>query len=245
MKNRVDLSVVIPAYNEEGVIGRCVARTRAFFKSRHARFEMIVVDDGSKDGTAAAVRELAKRHPELSLLSCPGNMGKGYAVRKGVLAARGGEILFLDADLSTAPSQWPKLESRLRAGADVAIGSRKMAGARLLRRQPWWRERMGKVFTFLVRAMLVDVSDVTCGFKAMKREAARRVFSKALVNDWSFDAEFLFLASRMGMRIDEVPVAWRDDPSTKVRLLRDTFSSLKGLLFIRLGALLGRYGRLG
>lgn len=242
---KVGLSIVVPAYNEEETIGGCVEKTRRYFRSRGDGFELVVVDDGSRDKTARVVRRLAQKCPELRLISYPQNRGKGYAVRKGVLGAGGAEILFMDADLSTSPSEWPKLRARLRAGADVAIGSRKMAGAKLLRRQPWWREYMGKVFTFLVRSLLVDVSDVTCGFKAMKRDGARRAFSRAVINDWSFDAELLFLASRMGMRIDEVPVAWRDDPNTKVRLFRDTLSSLKGLFLIRLGAFLGRYGRLG
>jgi dolichyl-phosphate beta-glucosyltransferase len=116
-----------------------------------------------------------------------------------------------------------------------------MAGARLLRRQPWWRERMGKVFTWLVRRVLVDVSDATCGFKAFSRAAARALFSRARLDDWSYDAEILFIARRKGMRIDEVPVVWRDNPNSKVRVVRAALNSLRGLLRIRLNDAFGRY----
>jgi len=188
-----------------------------------------------------AARRSARRFREVRVVAYPVNRGKGHAVRRGVLAARGVRILFLDADLATRPEEWPKLERRLDAGADLAIGSRKMAGARLLRRQPWWRERMGKVFTWLVRSVLVDVTDVTCGFKGFTRKAARALFMRARLDDWSYDAEILFVAWRKGMRIDEVPVRWKDNPDSKVRVVRAALNSLKGLARVRLNDALGRY----
>jgi dolichyl-phosphate beta-glucosyltransferase len=176
------------------------------------------------------------------VISYAPNRGKGCAVRKGVLAARGRRILFLDADLSTRPEEWPKLERRLDDGADLAIGSRKMAGARLVRRQPWWRERMGKVFTWLVRHFLVDVTDATCGFKGFTREAARALFARSKLDDWSYDAEILFMAGRAGIGIAEVPVAWKDNPDSKVRVASAALNALVGLLRIRWNAAVGRYG---
>ena len=242
-RGRPVLSVVVPAYNESGKIGPCLARLRSFFRSAGLPFEVVVVDDGSSDSTVSEARSALRGFRNGRVITCRPNRGKGYAVRRGVLASRGGRILFLDADLSTNPAEWPKLSRRLDGGADLAIGSRKMAGARLVRRQPWWREKMGKVFTWLVRFFLVDVTDATCGFKAMTRRSARALFSVQRLEGWSFDAEVLFLARRAGMRIDEVPVRWRDNPRSKVKPVRDAVLSLAGIIFIRWSALAGRYGR--
>ena len=238
---RLRLTVVIPAYNEAGKIGPCLDRIRGFLGRGRIPFEVLVVDDGSTDATVVEARQALRGFRNARIISSASNRGKGHAVRRGVMAAQGERILFLDADLSTEPGEWPKLSNRLDGGADLAIGSRKMAGARLLRRQPWWREKMGKVFTWLVRFTLVDVSDATCGFKAMMRGPARSLFSVQRLDGWSFDAEVLFLARRGGMRIDEVPVRWRDNPRSKVRPVRDALLSLAGIVFIRWSALAGRY----
>jgi dolichyl-phosphate beta-glucosyltransferase len=233
--------VVVPAYNEGGKIGPCLSRVGSFFRRSGVPFEVLVVDDGSSDSTLAEARCALRGAANSRIIAYRPNRGKGYAVRRGVLLARGERILFLDADLSTDPSEWPKLARRLEGGADLAIGSRKMAGARLLQRQPWWREKMGKVFTALVRFLLVDVSDATCGFKAMTRRAARALFSVQRLDDWSFDAEVLFLARRAGMLIAEVPVRWRDNPRSKVRPVRDALRSLAGIASIRLFFMAGLY----
>ncbi|MEK7476590.1 MAG: dolichyl-phosphate beta-glucosyltransferase [Candidatus Coatesbacteria bacterium] len=235
------LSVVIPAYNEALRLGSACAAVAAFCRRSRRPFEIVIVNDGSRDATREAAALVAGRWREVRVISYPVNRGKGYAVRRGVLAARGRRILFLDADLSTRPEEWPKLERRLAAGADLAIGSRKMAGARLVRRQPWWRERMGKVFTWLVRRFLVDVSDATCGFKGFTREAARALFARSRLDDWSYDAEILYIAQRRGLRIDEVPVVWKDNPNSKVHVAGAALNALRGLVRIRLNDLLGRY----
>ena len=237
------LSVVVPAYNEGGKMRPCLARVLAFFRGRRKPFEVVVVDDGSTDSTLAEARLALRGFHNSRIISLGQNRGKGCAVRRGVLASRGSRILFLDADLSTDPSEWVKLERCLDKGADLAIGSRKMAGARLIRRQPWWRENMGKVFTWMVRRLLVDVSDATCGFKAMTARSARALFSVQRLDDWSFDAEILFIARRHGLRIDEVPVRWRDNPRSKVRPVRDALRSLVGIALIRWSAMVRRYGR--
>jgi len=234
-------SIVIPAYNEALRLRGALSAVRRFFRRQRGSFEIVVVNDGSRDATEEEAKRISRRWPEVRVISYAVNRGKGYAVRKGVLAARGQRILFLDADLATLPEEWPKLDRRLDDGADVAIGSRKMAGAKLIRRQPWWRERMGKVFTWLVRSVLVDVTDVTCGFKGFTRKAARALFMRARLDDWSYDAEILFVAWRKGMRIDEVPVRWKDNPDSKVRVVRAALNSLKGLARVRLNDALGRY----
>jgi dolichyl-phosphate beta-glucosyltransferase len=233
----------VPAYREERRIGIACDRLARYFRKRRVRFEIIVVNDGSSDGTLAAARSAARRWREVRVISYARNRGKGGALRAGILASRGDRVLFLDADLSTRPGEWPKLERRLDRGADLAIGSRKMAGARLVRRQPLWRESMGKVFTWIVRRLLVNVSDVTCGFKALRGAVARDLFRRSRLDDWSFDAEVLYLAAKRGLRIDEVPVVWKDNPASKVRIVSATLGALAGLARIRWNDLLGRYGR--
>ena len=244
MARPLALSIVVPCYREARRVQRTATVLAEYFRKRRGPFEIILVNDGSPDATEREARAAARRLREVRVLSYARNRGKGHALRKGILAARGKRLLFLDADLSTKPDQFPKLETRLINGADIAIGSRKMKGAHLVRRQPWWRENMGKVFTGLVRRLLVDVSDVTCGFKAMRTDVAKELFSKQVLNDWSFDAEVLFLAERSGYRIDEVPVVWKDNPDSHVRVLSAALASLKGLMLIRWNVARGQYGRL-
>ena len=235
------LSIVVPAFNEERRIGHCAGRLAEYFRKRKNRFEIIVVNDGSSDATAEAAKAAARRVRELRLVTYARNRGKGHALRKGVLASRGSRILFLDADLSTKPEEWPKLEARLNRGAKLAIGSRKMAGADLVQHQPWWRESMGKVFTWLVRSLVVEVSDVTCGFKALDGKSGRALFASQVIDGWSFDAEILFIAARRNLRVDEVPVQWKDNPNSKVRIVQATLGALWGIARIRWNASQGVY----
>ena len=236
-----ELSLVIPAYNEERRLGPTLQRVLPYLASRNQSFEVLVVDDGSSDGTVALAASFAPRWP-VRVLKNGRNRGKGYAVKRGMLEARGRYAVFADADLSTPVEELERFLPHLAAGCDVVIGSRKMQGARIHHRQPLHRELMGRVFTFLVRLLVVGgISDITCGFKAFRQAAARGIFCRLRLEDWSFDAELLFLTRRLGLRLQEVPVSWSDAPATKVRLLRDTLSSLRGLLRIRLNAWLGRY----
>jgi dolichyl-phosphate beta-glucosyltransferase len=236
------LSVVIPAFNESGRIGAPLLAVRDYLQAQPYRSEVVVVDDGSTDTTFDLVCEAARGStlPVRAFRYQP-NAGKGYAIKFGVAHARGRHVLFTDADLSTPIEETSRLLAALEAGADVAIGSRKMAGADIVVHQPWLRERMGKVFTWLARQLIADVSDVTCGFKAFRGAAARDIFSRVRVYDWSFDAEVLLLATRFGYRITEVPVRWADCAGTKVRLGRDVLRSLQGLARIRLNAARGAY----
>jgi hypothetical protein len=158
-----------------------------------------------------------------------------------MLEARGDLVLMTDADLSTPIEELERLLARLRDGAQVAIGSRKMPGASIEVHQPFLREAMGRIFTWLTSRLVVDVSDVTCGFKLFTRRAATAIFSRTTLDDWSFDAEVLFLARRLGLGIVEVPVAWRDVPGTKVHRGRDAVRSALGLARIVLNRARGRY----
>jgi dolichyl-phosphate beta-glucosyltransferase len=238
----LELSVVIPAYNEAGRITAPLRTLAGYLRAHHPSSEIVLADDGSTDGTGVLVEELAAElGVRVNVLAAARNRGKGHAVRRGMQAARGDLVLMTDADLSTPIDELAGLAAAIRAGADVAIGSRKMAGATIEIHQPALREAMGKVFTWLTRAIVVDVSDVTCGFKLFRRDAARAIFSRAVLDDWSFDAEALFLARRLGFVLVEVPVRWRDVAGTKVRRGRDAVESALGLVRILVNQARGHY----
>jgi dolichyl-phosphate beta-glucosyltransferase len=231
-RTSVDFSLVVPAYNESDRL----LRTLPEMRERLARllpereFEIVVVDDGSEDGTADTARRLLDGFPG-RVLSYGENRGKGYALIRGMLGARGAIRLFSDADLSTPLAEIPGFLAAHAAGADAVIGSRKRPGADVERHQPVIRESMGKVFTALANILVVSgVSDFTCGFKSFTARAAEDVFSRMTSHDWSFDVEVLWLVRRLGYRLKELPVRWRDDPRTKVDLKRDTLRSFVGLM---------------
>ena len=236
-----ELSVVIPLFNEARRLAGPLREIGRWLASTGLDAELVLVDDGSRDGTLDLVKQIA---PELGLpvhaIRYARNRGKGHALKVGFEAATGERILFTDCDLSTDLACAPQLLAALDE-ADIAIGSRHMAGATISERQPVLRQTMGAVFTLLVRATTADASDVTCGFKAFRGERGRELFGKVRVFDWSFDAEVLFLAQRAGYRVVEVPVEWHDEPGTKVRLARDVLASLLGLARIRWNALRGLY----
>jgi dolichyl-phosphate beta-glucosyltransferase len=239
------LSIVVPMYNEAPRLPASMPQFVAFVKSQPYSCEVIVVDDGSADDTPEVARRLLTELPAVRVIESRPNRGKGAALRVGMTASRGRFVLFTDADLSTPPDEIAKFWPWLRKDYDLVIGSRKMAGAVLTVRQPWWRERMGKVFTWLSdRIATRNISDVTCGFKIFSSRAAHDLFRRGRVDDFSFDAEILFLAQRRGYRIKEVPVSWHDERGTSVRVLRDAVKALRGLFRIRANYTLGRYGDL-
>jgi dolichyl-phosphate beta-glucosyltransferase len=245
-RTQPELSVVIPAYNEAGRIAEPLRRIHHHLAGRGLSAEVVLVDDGSTDGTPDVVRRIAAElGMALRVLGSPGNRGKGHALRLGMTSARGRAVLMTDADLSTPIDELDRFLPWLRDGAQVVIGSRKMHGATIEVRQPLLREMMGRVFTFLTRLLIVRVSDVTCGFKLFTREAAHEVFSRLTLDDWSFDAEALFVARKLGYGIREVPVTWRDAAGTKVHRGRDAVRAGLGLARIRLNALAGRYALRG
>ena len=239
----IRLSVVIPMYNEATRMRQSLPRLLAYLAAQTYSYEVVVVDDGSSDGSADLARELLADVPHHRVIVSRPNGGKGKALRVGMPTARGTYVLFTDADLSTLPTELDKFWPWLESGWDLVIGSRKMAGSVLVRRQPWLRERLGKVFTWLSDLLATrDISDVTCGFKAFRQEAAHDLFRRAQINDFSFDAEILYLAQRRGYRIMEVPVTWHDERGTTVRIGRDAVRALRGLFRIRWNAAGGQYG---
>ena len=235
------LSVVIPAYNEEAVIGGTVEAVEAYLTEAKISHEIIVADDGSTDRTVSVVRALSDHRPAVRVVQTS-HRGKGAAVRRGMLEALGEYRLFMDADHSTPIGEWQRCAPWLRDGYSVVIGSRKIPGAEIKTHQPPLREAMGKVFTWLTNTVLATgVSDVTCGFKCFSSEAARHVFGLQRVSGWGFDAEILFIARRCGYRVKEIPVTWTDDASTKVHLITDALRSFRELISIRMAARRGGY----
>jgi dolichyl-phosphate beta-glucosyltransferase len=235
------LSVVIPAYNEERRLGPSLEKVFSYLKGRRRPFEVLVVDDGSSDGTAPLVRKLSKKHKGLRLVMNGGNRGKGASVRHGVEQAKGTEILMSDADLSTPIAELAALEKALKR-ADIAIGSRALDRGRITRRQPFYREAGGRFFNLLVRALTVKgIADTQCGFKLFKAEAARRIFAMQKVPRFGFDVEALFLAKKLGYRVAELSVAWENSPETKVRPVRDGLRTFLDLALIRFYDLRGHY----
>lgn len=210
------LSVVIPAYNEEARVGGTLARMTAWLDGRGEDYEILVVDDGSRDTTARVVEEAARRQPRVRLLSLPANRGKGAAVRTGVLASRGGEVLFSDADLATPIEELAKLRAELARGHDIAIGSRALPGADIRVRQHRVRELMGKTFNVIVRSLVGGaIRDTQCGFKLFRGDVARELFAASRVDGFAFDVEILLLA-RPRYKVAEVPVVWRHVEESRV-----------------------------
>jgi len=242
-----ELSIVIPAYNEEKRLGRTLARIRDYFAGLAPGLdgiEIVIVDDGSADGTARVAQEWAREMPAVRLVSNGENRGKGYSVRNGMLAARGRVALFTDADLSSPIEESGKLLDALAAGNDIAIGSRALDRSLIAVHQSRVRELAGMIFNGFVRILMgLRFHDTQCGFKAFARERCRIIFEQQRIERFGFDPEILFLARRHGLRAAEVPVRWAHDPATKIHMLRDSLLMFSDLLRIRWNWLLGRYPR--
>lgn len=230
------LSVVIPAYNEEGRLGPSLVRVKEYLAAQTYQSEVLVVDNASTDRTSDVARSAGVevvREPK---------RGKGAAVRTGMLAARGEYVLFSDADLSTPIEEVERLMAALEAGHDIAIASRALPDSQLLVRQPWYRELVGRLGNLLVRLVAVHgIADTQCGFKLFPRHVAQRLFGAQRMGGIAFDMEVLFLAQRLGMKIAEIAVTWIDSPDTRFSRVRDSLDALKDLARIRINWLLRRY----
>ena len=215
-------SIVIPAYNEGARISNALEAVTGCIRKRGWSAEVIVVDDGSRDQTPALVREFAGKTPEVRLLQNPGNRGKGYSVRHGILEALGEVVLFTDADLSAPIEEAEGLFAAIAAGADIAIGSRWLESTRQTIRQPFYRQFFGRCFNGVTHVVMgLPYADTQCGFKAFTRSAAQTVFQLQTIERWGFDPEILFIALKRGYRIAEVPVSWAHDERTRMSYLKD------------------------
>ena len=227
----MDLSLIIPAYNEADRIDESLLKARAWAQSQSQRVEILVVDDGSRDNTVAIV----ERHvgDGLRLLAQPKNMGKGAAVRRGMLEATGTYRIFSDADFSTPISESARVLEQLER-YDVVIGSRAIDASYIKEHQPWYRESMGKAFNLLVQALAVPgIHDTQCGFKGFAATAAEQIFSRAKIDGFGFDVEVLYIARRLGYSIKEIPVEWYNDPRSTLDPVKDSLRMYGELLRVR------------
>ena len=235
-------SFVIPAYNESSRIRPTLDALLRYTQEQSWDVEILVVNDGSTDDTAQDVREYGKQHPQILLVENPGNRGKGYSVRNGMLHARGDVCLFTDADLSSPMTEAPKLFAAIAQGADIAIGSRWLRTELQTERQPLYRQAFGRIFNLALRIILgLRFADTQCGFKAFRRDAAQQIFPLQKIERWGFDPEILFLARRAGLKTEEVPVVWAHSEGTRLNPLRDGLRMFVEVLRIRWYSIAGEY----
>ena len=231
------LSVVVPAYNEELRLPRTIEQIEAYLAGRKLDHELILVDDGSADGTRRVMEAAARAHPAVRIEVLPHNRGKGRALAVGVEAARGDQILVTDADLSTPIEELEKLQAGLAGGAGVAIASRAMKGSRVEVSQPAYRVLMGKGFNLIVQAVLLPgIWDTQCGFKLFRGDVAHSVFENLVTDGFAYDPEVLYRARKQGVKIVEVPVVWRNSAPTKVRPFKSSFDMLRHVIRLRMRA---------
>lgn len=230
-----ETTIVIAAYNEENRLPDTLAKIRDYLARTGQEAEIVVVDDGSTDNTADVVRRVAERMRGLRLISYPRNRGKGYALRTGVVSARGRMILVTDADLSTPIEELESLRSQISRANDIAIGSRALPDSEIVEAQPPWRRGMSHFFKRLVKGLVIDdFHDTQCGFKLFRAEAAKDLFGKARIDRFAYDVEILALAREQGYRVVEVPVKWKNSAASKVRPVLDSLQMLADLVRIRM-----------
>ena len=235
-------SIVIPAYNESARLGSTLEKVLAYVHNQKWDAEVIMVNDGSRDNTAEIIRAFAAKDPILRLVENPGNRGKGYSVRNGMLNAKGQILLFSDADLSSPIEEAPKLLLALENGADIAIGSRWLRAETQTQRQPLHRQLFGRIFNLLLRITLgLKFKDTQCGFKAFKQSAARAIFPLQKIERWGFDPEILFLARKFGFKVQEIPVAWGHSGGTRINPLIDGARMFQEMLRVRWYSMSGKY----
>ncbi len=238
-----DLSIVIPAFNEELRLPETLSLISSYVRGSKRETEVIIVDDGSTDRTADVAKSFRAEIHRLRIVANSKNRGKGYSVRHGMMEASGPIVLFTDADLSAPIEETDKLLAAL-ADHDVAIGSRALNRSLISVRQSAFREYAGMVFNFIVRTILrLPFVDTQCGFKAFRREPCRVIFQQQRIERFGFDPELLYLARHHGLRCAEIPVRWAHSPATKVSMLRDSAQMFLDVFSIRWNALLGRYPR--
>ena len=237
-------SIVIPAFNESARIPATLAEVVSCVRRHGWDAEVIVVNDGSTDSTRQVVLDFARTAPEVRILDNPGNRGKGYSVRSGLLQALGEVVMFTDADLSAPMEEAERLFAAIAGGADIAIGSRWLEKGRQTHRQPLYRQFFGRCFNAVTRGVMgLHFADTQCGFKAFTRAAAQTVFQLQTIERWGFDPEILFIALKCGYRVDEVPVSWAHDERSRMSYLKDGMKMLEEIATIRWNALTGRYDK--
>jgi dolichyl-phosphate beta-glucosyltransferase len=228
------LSIVIPCYNEQDRLPATIDAIERYMAERGLEYELILADDGSRDGTPAVIAKAMQGAPQVRTVRLPHNRGKGRALAEGVAVSTGDLVLVTDADLSTPIEELTKLEARIDAGAGVAIASRSIKGAQIVIAQPAYRMLMGKTFNLIVQALLLPgLWDTQCGFKLFRGDLARTVFAEMKTEGFGYDPEALYLAKRRGERIAEVPVVWRHSAPTKVAAVWSSIDMFKDVIKTR------------
>lgn len=233
-------SIVIPVYNEEKRLRENLPAIFDFFRSSGVSFEALFVNDGSTDGTKSVLLEFKQSYP-FTLISYERNRGKGYAVRKGVLASKGDWVIFFDIDLATPLNEFTHFRSFRESSDDVIIGSRRLADSHIRKNESALRVALGSGFSLLSRFLVPAVSDFTCGFKCFSRRAAMGIFQLARIDRWAFDTEILYLARLQKFSVKEMPVSWSHSADSRVRVLSDVLTSARDLLRIRVNAWRSQY----
>ena len=247
-----DYSIIVPAFNESQRIRACLENILATLDAEEWNAEILVVNDGSRDDTAAIVQQFASVDPRVRLVSYPQNRGKGYAVRQGFRESLGRVVMFTDADLSAPIVEAERLFAAIRGGADIAIGSRWLGRhifdrhifdrSRQAHSQPLHRQLLGRCFNLITRVGIgLKFHDTQCGFKAFTREAAQTIFQLQTIQGWGFDPEILFIAEKRHFRMEEVAVTWEHDERSHLSYLRDGIQILREMAVVRKNASLGRY----
>ncbi len=238
----IRLSIVIPAYNEGEIISDTLKRAVNYLNKRFDSYEVIVVCDGCQDRTASMAQEAAKVDSHIRVIDRPTNLGKGFSVKEGALSASGDYIIFTDADLSTPIEEIDKLLKWLAKGCDIVIGSRALEESDIQIHQPWYRERMGKMFNILVQTLaLRGIKDTQCGFKGFRKDIAEKVFPLQTLSGFGFDVELLYIAKKHGYEIKEIPVRWLNRAASKVNPLTHSSQMFLDLIRIRIRDIKGGY----
>ncbi len=239
---QIKLSIIIPCYNEKERFKEGILHFLNYLNNKKYQWELILVNDGSKDETLKLMEEMSRKNENVKVISYKINKGKGHAIKVGVKKARGDIILFSDLDHSVPISTIESFFKYFNNGYQVVVGSRRVEGSKFIRKQNFLRENLGRGFTLLVR-IFVDwkIKDATCGFKAFTNEAAKRIFSSVSIYGWAFDAEILFLCKKYGYKYAQAPVSWQDVKGSKVSIGKDIFGSFFGLVKIRINDAFKKY----
>jgi dolichyl-phosphate beta-glucosyltransferase len=233
--NNIKLSIIIPAYNEEKRIAASLEKICAYFEDKGLEYEVILVDDGSTDGTVTVSKNSRLSGVgKLRIIRNPGNRGKGFSVKSGILASHGEYVLFTDADLSTPITEFEKLFSAMGQEHDIVMASRSVRDSRLKVPQPWYRQTMGRIFNLFVKALLFsEHNDTQCGFKLLKGDPARKIAAKMNIAGFCFDVEMIYIAKKMGYSVCEVGVTWENSIESKVTIVNSSLSMFTDLLRIK------------
>jgi dolichyl-phosphate beta-glucosyltransferase len=238
---KMEISIVIPSYNEEKRIGKTLEKVQSFLNKENYDYEILVVNDGSKDKTEEIVKDFSEKNSRIKLVNNPGNKGKGYTVKNGMTAAKKEWVLFSDADLSTPIGELRKFKKYTK-NYDIIFGSRAMKESHIVVKQPWYRRLPGKIFPILVQLLVLrGIKDTQCGFKMFRKKYVNEILARQTIDGFAFDAELLFIAKQLGLKLKEVPVIWKNDMDSKLDPIKNSITMFLELLQVRMNAFKGKY----